>query len=690
MRLFAAAAALSAYVLLTGAGTNAATTGHRPYWRDEGRGPWIANVCSLPVPHVAGCSADVVTDSAGTPSASSAPAPGALGPSPFHSAYNLPTTAPNSETIGVVDAYDDPYIASDLAKYDSFYGLPAPPSFRKVNETGGTAYPRSNSSWALEISLDVEVAHAVCQNCNILLVEASSNSLADLGAAENEAVKLGADVVSNSWGAGEYSSETSDESTYFHHPGVAITASAGDSGYGVEFPAASQYVTAVGGTTLTVNGDGSYGGETVWSGTGSGCSQYEPKPLWQHDSCAHRTVNDVAADADPKTGAAVFDSVPYHYQSGWFQVGGTSLASPLIAAVYALAGNPGGVVYGSAPYAAGSGLLHDVTSGSDGSCSGSYLCTAGLGYDAPTGVGTPDGIGAFGGTPPPPPAPPGTPGNLQATAGNGSVSLSWTAASGATSYNIYRGTSSNGESSTPIATGVTGTSFTDSGLMDGTTYYYEVTAVNSANQEGSRSTEVSGTPVAGAPGAPTGLLAAAGNGSVSLTWSKPTDDGGSPVTSYDIYRGTSSGGETLLLSGVMGTSYSDTGLANGTTYYFKVAAVNSTGPGAKSNEASATPQLPAVGNFSISISPSMRYLGGFGSTTYTVTITPSNGFSGTVSLSLTGLPSHLTYSFSPTQATTSSTLTLTASGASFGGVSFTVTGTSGSITHTATASLFVF
>ena len=178
-----------------------------------------------------------------------------------------------------------------------------------------------------------------------------------------------------------------------------ITASTGDAGYGVEYPAASPYVVAVGGTTLALNGDNTYAGETAWVDGGSGCSTYEPKPSVQTDSgCSKRAVADVSADADPNTGAAVYDSVPYSGQSGWFQVGGTSLASPLIAAVYALSGNTSN---GLAPYG-NPGALHDVTGGSNGTCSPSYLCTAGPGYDGPTGLGTPNGLAAFAGAPPAP------------------------------------------------------------------------------------------------------------------------------------------------------------------------------------------------------------------------------------------------------------------------------------------------
>src|SRR5262249_29330919 len=182
-----------------------------------------------------------------------------------------------------------------------------------------------------------------------------------------------------------------------------ITASAGDGGYGVEYPAASPYVTAVAGTTLTLGSGNTYGGETVWSGTGSGCSKYESKPAWQSDGgCSKRTVADVSADADPNSGAGVFDSFPYNGQTGWFQVGGTSLSAPLVAAVYALTGTAAGANYGATPYGNPAGL-HDVTSGSNGRW-GNYLGNAGPGDDRPAGLGAPKGLGAFtvGGSSPPP------------------------------------------------------------------------------------------------------------------------------------------------------------------------------------------------------------------------------------------------------------------------------------------------
>jgi len=264
-----------------------------------------------------------------------------------------------------------------------------------VNQTGGSTYPRKDAGWSLEIALDVETVHAICPNCKILLVEATTTSFANLIAAEDYAAAH-AQIVSNSWGGSEFSSETTSAyDGHFDHPGIPITFSSGDNGYGVEYPAASRFVNAVGGTTLTLNANNTRKTETVWNGAGSGCSAYEPKPTWQTDSgCVRRTVADISADADPNTGAAVYDSVRYQGRSGWFQVGGTSLASPLIAAVYALAGNGANTIDGSYPYSHKSGVF-DVTSGSNGSCGGSYLCTGKVGYDGPSGLGTPMGTTAF-------------------------------------------------------------------------------------------------------------------------------------------------------------------------------------------------------------------------------------------------------------------------------------------------------
>lgn len=353
------------------------------------------------------CHARVVTDSKGTPQASTVPK--GYGPAQFRGGYSLPSVAPSGQTIAIVDAFDDPRVASDLATYSSQFGLPqcnsVNPCFQKVNQAGSASgpFPRSDAGWSLEISLDVEVAHGICPNCKILLVEANSASLSDLAASVKTAARLGATEISNSYGGSEFSGELEEANAApYSQPGVAVTVASGDSGYGsFGFPAALSSVITVGGTTLTLGSGNSYGGEAAWSGTGSGCSKYVAAPAWQSflTACAgKRGTADVAADADPSTGAAVYDTVKYQGRSGWFQVGGTSLSSPLVAAVYALAGGlPAGTTAASGLYGhLGDGsVLHDVTSGSNASSCSTLLCQAGPGYDGPTGVGTPLGIGAF-------------------------------------------------------------------------------------------------------------------------------------------------------------------------------------------------------------------------------------------------------------------------------------------------------
>jgi subtilase family serine protease len=334
-----------------------------------------------------------------------APTGDGYGPSSLQSAYVLPSsTAGSGQTVAVVDAYNDPDAASDLAVYRSAWGLPACGSgcFSVVNENGAASplpAGAAGTGWDVEESLDVDMVSAICPLCHIILVEANSASYADLGTAENSAVNLGAKFVSNSYGGADSSSDATYDADYYNHPGVAITASAGDDGYGVEYPAASQYVTAVGGTSLSTASNARGWTESVWGssaggeGTGSGCSAYETKPAWQTDTgCTHRTNNDTAADANPNTGVAVYDS---YTEGGWLEVGGTSAASPMIAATFALAGTPAAGTYPSSYIYQHTASLFDVTSGADGSCSPAYLCTAETGYDGPTGWGTPDGTTAF-------------------------------------------------------------------------------------------------------------------------------------------------------------------------------------------------------------------------------------------------------------------------------------------------------
>ena len=346
-----------------------------------------------------------------------------FGAQDLQAAYNLASAAATrggKQTVALVDAYDDPTIESDLNVYRAFYGLgpctTANGCFKKVNQDGEQGnYPIANPDWDPEIALDTEMVSAICPKCHILLVEANSADEAtvmsnpvqhsDLGASVDTAVNLGATEVSNSYGSVGPEPNQTFWDHYYQHPGVAITASAGDEDYGTIWPAASPAVTAVGGTELTRDPLTARGwSESVWGsaapgvlpneaqGSGSGCSMWEPKPAWQHDAgCAGRTVADVSAVAD---GVAIYDSSVEI--GGWGVVAGTSVSSPIIASVYALAGNAAKVVAGSYSYSHPQGL-NDVTTGSNftPTTTCGYLCQAGPGYDGPTGNGTPNGISAF-------------------------------------------------------------------------------------------------------------------------------------------------------------------------------------------------------------------------------------------------------------------------------------------------------
>ncbi|MER8187775.1 putative Ig domain-containing protein [Kitasatospora sp. NPDC094015] len=426
--------------------------------------------------------------------------PSGYGPSDLASAYSLPASAGAGATVAIVDAYDDPKAESDLAAYRSQYGLPACTTangcFKKVDQRGGTSYPTADSGWAGEISLDVDMVSAVCPSCHILLVEADSAEMDTLGTAVNTAVSMGAKYVSNSYGGDEDSTDPSSDSSYFNHPGVAITVSSGDSGYGAEYPAASQYVTAVGGTSLNRASNTRGWSEKVWGtssggdGAGSGCSAYDAKPSWQKDTgCAKRTVADVSAVADPATGVAVYQT---YGGSGWNVYGGTSASAPIIAAVYALAGTPAaGTSPASYPYAHTS-ALNDVTSGANGSCSPSYLCTAATGYDGPTGLGTPNGTAGFtAGT---------TSGNTVTVSNPGSQS---TAQGAAVSLQIHATDSASGQTLSYGANGLpAGLSVNAAtGLISGT-----------ASTAGSYTTTVTATDTTGAAGSTTFSWTVTGTG----------------------------------------------------------------------------------------------------------------------------------------------------------------------------------
>jgi Subtilase family len=386
------------------------------------------------------------------------PIKGSLTPANLTSAYGLTgATPPSTQTIALVDAYDDATIAGDLEVFSAQYGLPACNEangcLRKVNQKGkASPLPASSGErergWAQEIATDVEVAHGVCPSCRLLLVEANSNENKDLYGAEQTAVSLGATEISNSWGGEEGTSD----STAFNHPGIVITASSGDDGYldwfseeAAEFanyPASSPHVIAVGGTRLTLSAAKTWESETVWNdggassgflegagASGGGCSGHFAADSWQQSvpdwsavGCgSKRAVTDVSADGDPYSGVSVYDSTETEGEKGWFAIGGTSVASPIVASIFALAGGAQGY-----PYPAqllyenlqqNPASLHDVTVGSNGeclkkfkknggvsgctseeeakSCAAQLICLAAPGYDGPSGVGTPNGLAAF-------------------------------------------------------------------------------------------------------------------------------------------------------------------------------------------------------------------------------------------------------------------------------------------------------
>jgi hypothetical protein len=492
----------------------------------------VRQACARPQPGRASCFAEqlvpisleaqrhkhpigMVRPAAGARPAVPSPKTGQLGlrPQDLHSAYSLPSSAPGPATIALVDAYNDPTAEADLKTYSEEFGLPLCTSengcFKQVSQSAGTPLPfpktvgeletasKSKNAarkaeaeeaigWGVEISLDIESAHATCQSCQILLVAANSPETTDLTAAEARAEELGATAISNSWGAPEEGFSTAAaEHVPYADPGTIITASAGDSGYrnwdepGFEFtsfPASSPSVVAVGGTRLSpLTAEGAWTGEAVWNGSGAGgggCSVQFGAASWQSSTLnwpsvgcgSSRAVSDVSADADPYSGVVIRDTdfpgeecrTPYREKTGepikflenWCTYGGTSLASPIIASVFALAGGSGGV-----PYAARTlyetqrnvpGSFHDITIGSNGECAAGYdeetglsfctaaqeaatscasklICLAAPGYDGPSGVGTPKGVLGFLPGPYEAPAPPATPASPPSSAGAAAV-----------------------------------------------------------------------------------------------------------------------------------------------------------------------------------------------------------------------------------------------------------------------------
>lgn len=509
------------------------------------------NVCSNLVPMgYAHCSAllrsDLVAQNERPGQGTAAPSAllgdgGAYSPAYLRSAYNVASLAATGsdgvgQTVAIVDASSNPKLVSDLTYYRHYFNLPACPAgtvspsasgcaLQIVNQSGAASpLPSSSTSWGLEEAIDVEMVSAICPNCQILVVEAATASMGDLGASVNTAVRLGANVVSNSYGSPEFASENSLSIADYQHAGVAIVAATGDNGYGVQFPAASPNVVAVGGTTLIQNSDkGTRNGyETVWNDSGSGCSLYEPKPSWQRDTgCSRRTVADVAALANPNTGAWVYDTFG---ASGLYVAGGTSVATALVGALYGVVntGSANTLTAGAVLYGAGPGALYQVSAGSNSSC-GTYLCSAAdssNGYNGPTGLGTlggaPNSLAALNlSSAPSTSAPgsqlpfsastsvtaPGAPTNVGAVPGNQEAIVGWTPplSNGGSTIARYVITDNKGQSCTyTVAAPETDTCVVKH-LMNGKTYYFSVTASNATLSGTSSLTSNAVTPFKTAP-----------------------------------------------------------------------------------------------------------------------------------------------------------------------------------------------
>jgi hypothetical protein len=332
-----------------------------------------------------------------------------FGPADLQAAYNIVNAAKNNPggTVAVIEAGGNPNLESDLKVYRKQFGLSpcttANKCLRILNQRGSKGpLPPIQNSWLAEQSLDVDMVSANCPNCKIVVIQCSTNLYTGIQAASR--LTPAPVAISNSWGGAEYANQYRADLSIFNHPGVAITASTGDHGYaaGLIFPSTSPNVTAVGGTSLFKATNSRGYTESVWNGAGSGCSQYSKVPKWQKPTeeqlggCSKKLAADVSYIGNPNTGVAVYETEPGDgEQPGWQVWGGTSTGAPAIAAIYALAGDASSVKIPASLAWANPGDLNDITSGSNGTCSPDYLCTGEVGYDGPTGLGTPNGLGAF-------------------------------------------------------------------------------------------------------------------------------------------------------------------------------------------------------------------------------------------------------------------------------------------------------
>ncbi len=599
----------------------------------------------------------------------------------LRTAYGITAQGDPSEVVAIVDAYDDPNALANLTRFRNDQGLPtiqsctpaqltaaSSPCFTKTNQAGGTSpLPSADSGWSNEIDLDLQITSAICPNCSILLLEATSSSIANLGTAVTTASNTAHVLaISNSYGiSGDYPASVAPAFDNAAKKGIAVTASAGDGGYGVLFPASATNVIGVGGTTLSVDASGARTTETAWAGTGSGCSVYNAAPAWQSipgNPCAGtKAVSDLSADADPNSGLAIYTT--YSNTTGYWVFGGTSLSSPLVAALYTMQGGYGpSLLAGQYAWAAGT-PYYDVTSGSNGTCTKSVLCTAGVGWDGPTGRGS---IATS-------TAPPVLT-TITVSPPSASVQTGGTQQFTATGKDQF-GQPFNPQ---PITWSVTGDStISSSGLVTAgaTTGTFTVTATN-GSVNGTASVTVTAPPVL------TTITVAPASASVQTGGTQQftatgKDQFGQPFNPQPI-TWTVNGGGTISTDGLF-TAGSTTGGP------FTVTASN----GSVNGIASVTVTAVAP-DFSLSVSPTTRSVRRGGTATYTVTIAPVNGFNGSVTLSLSGQPSGSTVTFTPNPTAGASTLTIkTRSTTSRQTYALTVRGVSGGLTHSASASLTV-
>jgi hypothetical protein len=517
------------------------------------------------------------------------------------------------ETIAIVDAYDDPNIQSDLNTFDSQFNLPAI-TITKLNENGGTTVPSTDPTggWEVEESLDVEWAHAMAPAANILLVEASSSSTNDLLTGVNYAAAH-ANVVSMSWGAPEFSSQTSYDSDFIK-AGVAFVASSGDDGAPVSWPAASPNVLAVGGTALALSTSGTWSSEVGWSGSGGGPSAYEPQPSFQSGVVTTTTMRanpDVAYNASPSTGFAVYDSNPYNGTTyDWMTIGGTSAGAPQWAALLAIA-DEGRILSGQAALDSSNaqqvmdilykapGDFHDITSGTS---TGTPNYTAGPGYDYVTGLGSPIANQVVDSLDSNPALPPDTlvvSAPKSATAGSSfSITVTALKPGGAVDTGFIGTvlfTSTDAKAILPLA-------YVFTPLQDGSltfTVTLETAGTQTVTVSALLGSAIAGTSggISVAPAAPANLTAKAVSASqINLTWSASAGD-----TGYLVQYSTTSGSSWTQIASLAGgtTTYDDTGLSAGTGYEYRIVATGGGLDSVPSNVATATTTSAATATDSI-------------------------------------------------------------------------------------------